>query len=261
MFVRRVALSIRGQDWFAVIVELLVVMVGIFAAFQIDRWWEARGGRLNEETYISRLISDLVDEDIPNLESAISVAEVRLGFVDFLDEVGTDPSVALDRPAYFLAAISQAAYTYTPSLASHTFEDLRSTGNLKLIRDQDVRQALRSYYGYDQGQRQFMSLSLMIEFRYFELSAGIATYDQLSFVKDRWYVVNRANLPELQDVHPDESEVSAAAERLHASVELLAWLPWVRKLQIDQIVPNSGRLESARSLLETLQQYASSFGE
>ncbi len=104
MFVRRVAQSIRGQDWFAVVVELLVVVVGLVAAFQIDRWWEARGGRLDEETYISRLISDL-EEDIPNLEYAISLAEVRLGFADFLTEVDADPSVALDKPAYFLAEI------------------------------------------------------------------------------------------------------------------------------------------------------------
>ena len=146
-------------------------------------------------------------------------------------------------------------------MASHTFEDLHSTGNLKLIRDQDVKQALRSYYGYDQGQRQFMSLNLMIEFRYFELSAGIATFDQVKFVKDRWFVVTPATLPELQDIHPEESDVRAAAERLRARAELLAWLPRVRHLQFDQIYANNGRLESARSLLETLQRYASSFGD
>ena len=255
MFIRRLGKSIRSQDWVAVLVELLVVMVGLVAAFQVDRWWEDRGGRLDEEMYISRLISDL-EEDIPSLEYAISLAEVRLGFGDYLAEVGADPSAALDKPAYFLAAISQAAYTYTPSLASHTFEDLRSTGNLKLIRDLDVKKALRSYYGFDQSQRQFINLNLMIEFRYFELSAGIATLEQYREVQDRWFVVNAARLNELQDLHPAAAEVMAAAERLRADAELLAWLPRVRELQNDQIQANNGRLENARSLLNTLQEYA-----
>ena len=255
MFVRRLGQSIRGQNWFTVTVELLVVVVGLVAAFQIDRWWEAHGVRLDEEMYISRLISDL-EEDIPNLEYAISLAEVRRDFGDFLAEVGAESSAALDKPAYFLAAVSQAAFTYTPSLTSHTFEDLRSTGNLKLIRDQDVKNALRDYYGYDQSQRQYMNLNLMVEFRYFELSAGTLTFEQHRLVQDRWFVVNSARLKELQELHPAEAEVIAAAGRLGANAELLAWLPRVRQINLDQIQAHSSRLENARALMDALREYA-----
>ena len=100
MFVRRLGKSIRNQDWFTVLVELLVVMIGLVAAFQVDRWWEDRGGRLDEEMYIARLILDL-EQDIPSLEYAISLAEVRMDFGDFLADVGADPSAARDKPAYF----------------------------------------------------------------------------------------------------------------------------------------------------------------
>jgi len=260
VFVRRLGKSIRNQDWFAVVVELLVVMVGLVAAFQVDRGWEDRGGRLDEEMYISRLILEL-EQDIPSLEYAISLAKVRTDFGDFLADVGADPSAALDKPAYFLASITQAAYTYTPSLASNTFEELRSTGKLKLVRDQDVRQDLRVYYGYDQSQRQFISLNLMVEFRYFELSAGVATFEQHKLVQDSLYVVNAARLEKLQDLHPEEVEVMAAAGRLHANAELLAWLPRVRGLQLDQIGAHSHRLEKAHSLLDTLQEYAAQLSD
>lgn len=229
-------------------------MIGLVAAFQVDRWWEARGDRIDEATYIARLIADL-EEDVPALETAIDLAEVRRDFGEYLAEVAADPTLALTRPAYFLAAVSQAAYTYTPSLASHTFEDLRSTGNLSLIQDRGIRRALRAYYGFDEGQRQFLGLNLMIEFRYFELSAGIVTFDQYRFVQDRWFVVTSANLDELNDVRPDEAGVRAAAERLRASTELLAWLPKVRGLQTEQILAHNGRLRNARSLLDTLRGY------
>ena len=44
MFLKRLADHIRRQDWFIVIIELLVVSVGLMMAFQVDRWWEAIDG-------------------------------------------------------------------------------------------------------------------------------------------------------------------------------------------------------------------------
>lgn len=260
MFVRRLATFIRRQDWAAVLLEIFVVMVGLVAAFQVDRWWEDRRERLEEERYIARLIAD-VEDDVPALEYAISLAEVRLGFGDLLATVAEDLQAAMDQPARFLAAVSQAAYTYTPILASHTFDDLRSTGNLKLIRDEDVTQALHDYYEFDEAQRQFVGLNLMIEHRYFELSAGILSLDQYKFVQDRWFVVNALNLPQLEDAHPDEEAVRTAAKRLRADAELLAWLPKVRGLQIDQILAHKARLDKARLLLDTLREYQTGFGD
>jgi hypothetical protein len=186
---------------------------------------------------------------------------VRREFGEFLARVASDPDVALERPTYFLAAVSQAAYTYTPSLASHTFEDLRSTGNLRLIRDRDIRRALQSYYGHDQTQRQFLDLNLRIEFRYFELSAGIVTLEQYRFVQDRWFVVNPANLAELEDARPDPAGVRMAAKRLSESGPLLAWLPKVRGLQVDQFKAHNDRLKNARRLLTTLHEYAERAGD
>ena len=255
MFVRRLAEGSRRQDWFAVLIEILVVIIGLVAAFQVDRWWEARGDRASEEAYLSRLIAE-VEGDIPKLEYAIGLAEVRLGFADLLVEAGVDPLAALAEPGIFLAAVSQAAYTYTPTLSSNTFEDLRSTGNLKLIRDADLKQALHEYYRYDESERQFIGLNLMIEFRYFELSAGIATLEQYRYVQDRWFIVNAGNLEEVRDSRPEEAGVRAAARRLTERKELLAWLPRVRDLQIDQIHGHTARLENARSLLDRLRSSA-----
>ncbi len=73
-------------------------------------------------------------------------------------DVSNDPAVATARPVEFLGAVSQAAFTYTPSLTSHTFADLRSTGNIRLLLDQEVKDALYDYYGFDANQRQFRPL-------------------------------------------------------------------------------------------------------
>lgn len=50
---------IRQHDWSAVVVEIIVVIVGLMLAFQMDRWWEQRGDRAQEAEYIARLIADV----------------------------------------------------------------------------------------------------------------------------------------------------------------------------------------------------------
>lgn len=255
MIIGRLTKGVRERDWFAVVVELLVVIVGILAAFQVDRWWEDRGARLDEAMYVARLAAD-VEKDLSDVEYAISLANVRLDFADFLREVAADATQALDRPTYFIVAVNQAAFTYIPSIASQTYADMSATGNLKLIRDQDVRHALRDYYMYDEAQRQFQGLNLMVEFRHFELSAGILTAEQMRLVQDRWFVVNEEKLSQLQEVDPPGDEILAAAERLRENAELLAWLPRVSGLQIDQLNVLGLRKDRALTLLETLRTHA-----
>ena len=37
--VRRLTHSIRKHDWFFVVVDIVVLVLGLVLAFQVDRWW------------------------------------------------------------------------------------------------------------------------------------------------------------------------------------------------------------------------------
>jgi len=253
MIIRRMALFIRKHDWSAVVVEVVVVIVGLMLAFQLDGWVEQRGERKQETEYIERLISDLED-DIPAIQYAIDLASLRLRLVNLLMDVSSDPAVATARPVEFLGAVSQAAFTYTPSLTSHTFEDLRSTGNIRLLLSQEIRDALYEYYGFDTNQRQFRPLQFSTEHRHFELAAGVLSHEQEIFVQDNWRIFIPGEIDNIENVPPDINQVGEAAQRLHESPELVAWLPQVRALQIEQIGTHRSRLERANSVLDVLQQ-------
>ena len=164
MLIRNIGEHVRKQDWFSVSIEIIVVIVGLFMAFQLGRWWEQRDDRQQEQQYIQRLVTE-VETDIKAITYAIKLAEIRQGFAELLMSVAEDPAAADGKPVQFLAAVAQAPFTFTPSLVSHTFDDLRSTGNMDLIRSLGVKTALYDYYGFDEAQRQFLSLNLMIEFR------------------------------------------------------------------------------------------------
>ena len=59
MILRRLADGIKNQDWFVVVVEIMIVVVGIFIGLQVDDWNEARLDRLEEQKVLARLHNEL----------------------------------------------------------------------------------------------------------------------------------------------------------------------------------------------------------
>ena len=76
MIIRNMARFIREHDWSAVALEIVVVIVGLMLAFQLDGWVEQRGERKQEAEYVERLISD-IEADIPAIQYAIDLASLR----------------------------------------------------------------------------------------------------------------------------------------------------------------------------------------
>jgi hypothetical protein len=257
MLIKRLARFLRQHDWSAVALEILVVIVGLMLAFQLDRWWEQRGEQAREAEYVARLIAD-VEADIPAIGYAIELAGLRKEMADLLMEVAESPATATMHPVRFIVAVQQAAFTYSPSLTTHTFEDMRSTGNLGLLRNPTIKGALYSYYNFDRSQNQYRPLQFMSESRHFELAAGVLSYKQARLIQDTWYVVAPGDLERFDASQLNIPEVQAAAERFRSKADLLAWLPELRHLQIEQIVVNESRLEKAKSLLRIMNEYATS---
>jgi len=259
MLLRRFGRHIRNQDWFAVLIDIVVVVVGLFLAFQADRIWEEQREKQQEAEYIQRLISDL-QSDIPSIEYSIQLADLRLGFIELLMTVSDEPQKALEYPAVFLVAVNQAAFTYTPQLTSHTFEDLRSTGNMRLILDQEVKALLYKYYGFYTEQLQYRPLQFLTEFNHFKLAAGIKTLEQSNFIQDANLIIGPHELKEIQAIELEPAAVLEAAKRLQNKPELVNWLPSLRSLQLEQMEVHKISLQNAKDALLKLQAYAAANG-
>ena len=61
MRLRSLTKHIREQNWFAVALDFVIVVVGILIAFQITNWNERREQRLSERRYLEQLHSDVVE--------------------------------------------------------------------------------------------------------------------------------------------------------------------------------------------------------
>ena len=88
MIVLRMADAIRTQNWFTVIIEILIVVIGIFLGFQVTEWNEERVERAAERAYLVELraevaTNNMVVGDIRALsEITIAAGENALAFLE-----------------------------------------------------------------------------------------------------------------------------------------------------------------------------------
>lgn len=139
----RLAAAVREQNWFAVALELCIVVVGVVIGFQITAWGQSRQDRAKEQTYLRQLVADLSETEriMANRDSAMargtqhSVDQLMISF-------GTTPRPPRDSVARWLTRMS---YTATPRPVLGTAEALVASGDINLIRDDSLRAAILRY--------------------------------------------------------------------------------------------------------------------
>jgi len=77
MILRRLAALISEHNWFTVLLEIFIVVVGIFIGLQVDDWNETRKEHVREVEYLLRIDSELA-QDISAFESGIDLANRRI---------------------------------------------------------------------------------------------------------------------------------------------------------------------------------------
>lgn len=55
MILRRLADAIRTQNWFTVVLEVAIVVVGIFIGLQVDDWNQRRVDKVREQAILASL--------------------------------------------------------------------------------------------------------------------------------------------------------------------------------------------------------------
>jgi len=131
-------------NWRFLLGEFFVIVVGVLIALWVDQLREAHVNAGLEVEYLKLLVVDL-DADLAQFdetEAWMRRGEAAAATVLALYE-GSPPTAS---KADLVAAVETAGWQYFPSITRHTLEDLRSTGNLRLIRDAELRRAIADYY-------------------------------------------------------------------------------------------------------------------
>src|SRR5210317_2190466 len=100
MILRRLAEAVREQNWFTVLLEVLIVVIGIFIGLQVDDWNEKRKDRHREIEYLQRIETEL-GQDIAEFEAGVVLAARRREYARLIMAALTDPELVRRDPNRF----------------------------------------------------------------------------------------------------------------------------------------------------------------
>ncbi len=159
MILRRLARNLREQNWTAIFIEFVLLVVGVFFGLQVANWNEDRHDRRSEAEYLERLQRE-VEEILPQARGtqtelarrSTQIEELRafLASGDGVDALDEEHCIAAGRSHIYAATI------YYPP----TIKELIATGRILLIRDPQIRTAILSF---DQAHVDFSQLRTDIQ--------------------------------------------------------------------------------------------------
>jgi hypothetical protein len=239
MILRRIALALRKRDWFTVVVEIMIVVLGVFIGLQVNNWNEARLDRGTVSRHLLEISEDL-QLHLESHDRLYASAIARIAAVDYIHEaafgtqlpaylrlttedrrVPVTPEIAPDRLSNLMGAINLVRI----SVASRSgYESLISSGNLGLLENRDLARSIQLYYGkYDD------LLDTNDVFRGFRNSGAALSYQFGVSVFDE---------------RPAEDLIALASEHPAFAAYLRSQREWA--------VVHAGLLEELRSETETL---------
>jgi hypothetical protein len=145
MILRHVIAHFRKQEWTAIAIDLVIVVLGVVIGIEVSNWNAARADRERAHGYLERVRDDL-DADIAGYRDRLdfwrgvaAFGARGLAYAETGDAAGASQWELL--LAYF-----QASQVGAFNLTEATYDELRSAGELGLLGDPGLRDRLASYY-------------------------------------------------------------------------------------------------------------------
>ncbi len=159
MILRRITEHVKAQNWTAVALDFLIVVVGVFIGIQVSNWNEVRIEGESKARYLEELALDL-EMALAEIDETNAHAQMRVDAGLFLFE-GKEEAIAKHdfrrmaqmfsvdngehaKPVEHLPLIFSTARVVDEHGA--TYQELVSTGNISVLRDRSLVRGLSEYY-------------------------------------------------------------------------------------------------------------------
>ncbi|MBI1393570.1 MAG: hypothetical protein GC152_12580 [Alphaproteobacteria bacterium] len=183
MILRRVIEHVRTQNWTAVALDFVIVVVGVFIGIQLGNWNDARALRDREKNYLEQLLIDLESDHATGERGIASAALVDAAAEIFLEALDGAPSAAGISDAELIRAVPFAGYAYLPQGNPTTYNEMISTGALGLMRSVELKRAFGEYYARLSAGRQWDALLRDEQFAYRAAIRGLLTREQFAWAR------------------------------------------------------------------------------
>jgi hypothetical protein len=141
MLLRRLSEAVRKQNWFTVLIELLVVVIGVVLALQLGQWKQEHELRQREQVVLARIGEEL-DAMVAQAEGAVAMAEHRVELATLVLNALRERRLHEHDRAAFEEGLGGLDVVGIMGWTMVTVDELISSGELGLVRDAELRAGL-----------------------------------------------------------------------------------------------------------------------
>ena len=248
MLLRRVIAHLRKQEWTAVAIDFVIVVVGVFIGIQVANLNAERVDRDRAHSYLERIHDDLGAD--------LDLYADRMAFWASVSQYGraglayTETGRTGDRsPWQLLLAYFQASQVAEFFTVDSTYRELTSAGELDLITDLELRRSLALYYA--------TAANPILTERpaYREHIRGIIPVDVQDHIWANCYQSSAQGIQEMRDCASPISSARAAAllARISRDATLMSELRyWVSTMRVAALI-GTNRTAYANELRATVR--------
>jgi hypothetical protein len=146
MILRTVTKHVKDQNWFAVVIDLAIVIFGVYIGIQVSNWNENLVQEQKTTVLVKRLYEDLADER--------EVIAGRMDYIAVVKKFGVTAVRAFNNAGLvndesFVIAAYQASQIDGVWSYRSAYDELVRTGNINLIKDENLKDYILGYYSAD----------------------------------------------------------------------------------------------------------------
>ncbi len=161
MILRRITEHVKAQNWFAVWLDFLIVVIGVFIGIQVANWNDTRGERDTEARLLNYLAEDL-NVDVAQINRAQQSAVWRKSALDYVlrEATGTSMPTIVYTETGPMPVIEVAPFEFDPPYAINkamtltrlldgnrtAYEAMISTSGIETITNRTLVRQIQQYY-------------------------------------------------------------------------------------------------------------------
>lgn len=138
MTLRRIASHLKQQHWTGVLIELVIVVLGVFIGLQAQDWNAARLARADAHEYRQGLMTDM-EISIARNRKQVVYGRFQVKQLDLVLTALTSCHLPADKQGEFNAGLYNMGKFDLPLMVMGTIDELNSTGEFKLIGSRALR--------------------------------------------------------------------------------------------------------------------------
>lgn len=148
MIFRRLKEHLRQENWFAIILELVLVIVGLFLAFQLDRWYENQRLKSDQSVQLASLVEDFIENETRLIWAIDTVGQKMQAVITLRSEIRNDS------PNLPVAELNQLVAKTTGLPTFHavdfTYRNIVSSDEVVELPNAELKRALADFYAFSE---------------------------------------------------------------------------------------------------------------